>query len=81
MSEIPKIKINKPLNKDYIDGVIFETNYKECLEFWDKYKDNISLFVKDYPQYELEMWEIKMKQNKYYNSEKDWLHDKLFKEE
>jgi hypothetical protein len=95
MSELPKLEKILFDTKEYelisrnkkehkfrkFEFVITEDSYKQQLVLWDKYKDNINLFVKDYPQYELEMWEIKMKQNKYYNSEKDWLHDLLFKVE
>lgn len=91
MSEIPELQefklnpqywktSNKELLEEYIElNYISLTSLKEVNTFWDKYKDNDMQFVKDYPNYELDAWEIKMNARGKNITFKDWLHDLLFK--
>ena len=51
--EIPKLEviecdyINNGVNGEYIDL----DNLKEVIAFWNKYKDNFTDFIRDFPQY------------------------------
>jgi hypothetical protein len=74
MSEIPKLKIIKPLieSTTQFDGFLYESNLKEVNAFWDKYKDNIELFKLDFKGI-IEREQVMQHEFNY------WLHDLLYK--
>lgn len=106
MSEIPKLKLCESVfvenigNKDEINFVVNNHNkediitlssLKEVNTFYDKYKNNMGLFIKDFPEFKT-YWEHREKSlslccmQEYLYIElfkdfKDWLHDYLYKVE
>jgi hypothetical protein len=79
MNELPKlemttdyeIKINYDDNIDSIKYIDFKS-YKSQIAFYEKYKDNPSLIMIDFPN----TWKDYCKNNKEF---RDWLFNKLFK--
>jgi len=84
MNELPKLRFIRPLTESTtrFEGFVYEDSYEEVLACWDKYKDNLGLFMIDYTEL-YNQWEIYRKEKGMYVRDnfilyRDWLHDKLF---
>lgn len=92
MSEIPKLERTHCLNASIgkMEYHYSEQSLKEVNDFWDKYKDNPSDFLMDFPEYEtffLKEFFLSKTDDRIYKSYGFypdyllWLHDLLYKVE
>lgn len=86
MSEIPKLRVIRPSDKSTtrFEEFLCEDNLQEVNTFWDKYKNNEKLFMRDYPkEYEYYLEYLLLNRCNIHNDLNwyDWLHDYLYKVE